>query len=136
MTNTYEKKTLSPLAALTKVTLVVACLAPFRCDAFALPAGPSSKTNQFNLFGAGSTEALHSSTRKTAFLECLELPFDLNPRSEERTKLLNELMDGGGSFANPGSEETFALTAPGVWKVVYAPHMTIMAGLFQGKFSV
>mmetsp|Transcript_30087 Transcript_30087/g.61427 ORF Transcript_30087/g.61427 Transcript_30087/m.61427 type:complete len:179 (+) Transcript_30087:257-793(+) len=136
MTITLEKKTPTPLAALQRAVLIVAFVAPLRCDAFSLPGGPSFQTTQLNLIGAVSTQAVQSSTEKANFLESLELPFDLNPRSEGRTKLLNALMDGGGSFANPGSKETFELTAPGVWRVVYAPHMTIMTGLFQGELSV
>mmetsp|Transcript_4672 Transcript_4672/g.10059 ORF Transcript_4672/g.10059 Transcript_4672/m.10059 type:complete len:243 (+) Transcript_4672:58-786(+) len=80
---------------------------------------------------------------KSKFLEALDpdRPYDLNARSETRTQLLNEVilkgsLPGGGGLSNPGSVRSFSSVAPGTWRVVYAPHMTIMAGLFRGEFSV
>lgn len=70
------------------------------------------------------------------FLESLDLPYDLNMNSHIRTQLLQNLIDhesapGGSGLPKPGSVETFASVAPGTWRVVYAPHMTIAAGLLK-----
>ena len=73
---------------------------------------------------------------KTKFLGSLDRPYDLNEHDENRTNLLNALADSGAGLSNPGSTESFALVAPGVWRVVYAPHMTTIAGFFRGELSV
>lgn len=70
------------------------------------------------------------------FLDSLSLPYELNENNPSRTQLLKKLIEseskpGGSSLANPGGVETFAAVAPGAWKVVYAPHMTIAAGLLK-----
>ena len=75
-------------------------------------------------------------TTKTNFLDALDRPYDLNAHSETRTNLLNALIHSEYGIANPGSKESFASVAPGVWRVVYAPHMTIIASLFRGGLSV
>lgn len=73
---------------------------------------------------------------KTIFLDTLDRPYDLNEHGENRSNLLNALVDSGAGLSNPGSTESFASVAPGVWRVVYAPHMTTIAGLFHGELSV
>jgi hypothetical protein len=73
---------------------------------------------------------------KTSFLDSLDRPYDLNEHGENRSNLLNALVDSGDGLSNPGSTESFASVAPGVWRVVYAPHMTTIAGLFRGELSV
>jgi hypothetical protein len=69
-------------------------------------------------------------------LDALDRPYDLNAHSETRKNLLNALIDSRGGLSNPGSAETFASVAPGIWRVVYAPHMTIIASLVRGELSV
>ena len=100
------------------------------CDAFA----PKSRRaiTKVSLQAA----SLVGEQAKSQFLESLDEPYDLNQRSETRTQLVNDIIDKCNGITNPGSQESFAAVAPGVWRVVYAPHMTIMAGLFQGEFSV
>lgn len=73
---------------------------------------------------------------KTKFLDSLDRPYDLNEHGENRTNLLNALIDSGAGLSNPGSTGSFASVAPGIWRVVYAPHMTTIAGLFHGELSV
>lgn len=70
------------------------------------------------------------------FLESLDFPYELNKHNSLRTDLLQNLIDGGVTpggtcLPNPGSVDTFSVVAPGTWRVVYAPHMTIAAGLLQ-----
>ena len=78
----------------------------------------------------------NGNTAKTIFLDALDRPYDLNAHSETRTNLLNALIDSRAGLSNPGSAETFASVAPGIWRVVYAPHMTIIASLVRGELSV
>jgi len=40
------------------------------------------------------------------------------------------------SIQNPGLKQSFNVVASGKWKVIYAPHMTTIAGLFGGAFDV
>ena len=75
-------------------------------------------------------------TTKSKFLQSLDIPYDLNKGSKERTKLLNDVIDTGGGLSNPGSQQSFKSVAPGSWRVCYAPHMTFMSGLARGEFSV
>ena len=75
-------------------------------------------------------------TTKSKFLQSLDIPYELNKGSKERTKLLNDVIDAGGGLLNPGSQESFESVATGSWRVCYAPHMTFMSGLARGEFSV
>jgi carboxymethylenebutenolidase len=77
-----------------------------------------------------------ASTAKGRFLESLDRPYDLNQGRKERTGLLNDLIQNGDGIQRPGSRESFMPVAPGRWRVIYAPHMTTMAGLAGGEFSV
>jgi len=78
----------------------------------------------------------YSVDTKSKFLQSLDIPYDLNKGSKERTKLLNDVIDTGGGLSNPGSQQSFKSVAPGSWRVCYAPHMTFMSGLAGGEFSV
>jgi hypothetical protein len=93
---------------------------------------------------------------KVSFLECLDSQDTLNLSSKSRSALLDKLIadkvtvsredwksssvasaeSGVQSLSNPGSKESFEIVAPGNWKVIYAPHMTTMAGLGRGSFDV
>lgn len=90
----------------------------------------------------GSSSALHSA--KDDFLQSLLRSDTLNEGTKERTILLNEMIDskrtvdvqtvlsdGGNDLSaqDPGSLSSILPIAPGVWKVVYAPHMTTIAKL-------
>jgi len=77
-----------------------------------------------------------ASTVKSRFFNSLDCVNDLNKASKERTELLNDIIEKGDSVSNPGSRESFMPMAPGRWRVIYAPHMTTMAGLAGGQFSV
>ena len=73
---------------------------------------------------------------RVQFLESLDLPYELNKNNPTSTNLLQKLVHdglkpGGNNLSNPGKVEMFAAVAPGTWKVVYAPHMTIAAGLLK-----
>ena len=68
---------------------------------------------------------------RSDFLESLDLPYELNLNNPIRTWLLQKLVDRKTGLPNPGSVGTFAKVAPGTWRVVYAPHMTIAARAFK-----
>lgn len=40
------------------------------------------------------------------------------------------------SLKHPGQLSTFSKVATGTWKVIYAPHMTKISGVFGGRFDV
>ncbi|KAL7528827.1 hypothetical protein ACHAWF_002724 [Thalassiosira exigua] len=116
--------------------LVASVLAP--CDSL-VPAPRGARTKENIAFGVSpkaQATATEGQPTKAKFLGELDRPYDLNERTKTRTSLLDDIITQGAGLPNPGSEESFALAAPGVWKVCYAPHMTTMAGLFQGEFSV
>lgn len=96
-------------------------------------------------------------TDKDAFLASLDTLDSLNDATKERTGLLNSLIENKNevrdlarpstsslssssssspSLERPGSVEAFMDVAPGTWSVVYAPHMTTMAGLVGGSLGV
>lgn len=106
---------------------------------------------------ASSSTELRVGTNKQMFLQYLDTLNTLNQASKERTQLLNKMIsekvttkdpdnslttseaDGirqTASLENPGLENTFSAVAPGTWKVIYAPHMTTIAGIAGGKFDV
>lgn len=111
-----------------------------------------------NLFTiASSSTELRVGTNKQMFLQSLDTLNTLNQASKERTQLLDKMIsekvttkdlnnaltinseDGiipTASLENPGLENTFSSVAPGTWKVIYAPHMTTIAGIAGGKFDV
>eukprot|EP01082_Thalassiosira_pseudonana_P006434 g6053.t1 g6053 contig20:696970-697845(+) len=88
------------------------------------------------LCGVRSTHLAAEDSAKNRFLESLDNQYDLNQSSVLRTQLLNDLIVDGNGLANPASNAAFAPVASGVWRVVYAPHITTIAGLFGGEFSV
>lgn len=90
----------------------------------------------------GSSYALHST--KNDFLQSLSRFDTLNEGTKERTQLLDDMIDSKRtvdvqtvlsdkdddlSVQDPGSLSSILPIAPGVWKVVYAPHMTTIAKL-------
>jgi hypothetical protein len=77
-----------------------------------------------------------ATTSKADFFDALDRPYDLNGGSGARTSLLEDVVRGAGGLADPGSLGSFAPVALGVWSVVYAPHMTTIAGLFGCELSV
>lgn len=128
--------------------ILCAILAIASCDAFvpvsvetavaASSVGVGEQTTRTNFLAAldRPASAIGEQTTRTKFLDVLDKPYDLNKRTDTRTQLLNDVINKENGLPNPGSLESFASVAPGVWRVVYAPHMTIMAGLFQGELSV
>ncbi|KAL7536890.1 hypothetical protein ACHAXR_007464 [Thalassiosira sp. AJA248-18] len=116
-------------------TLFFAIVAFVACDAFA-PAPHRKRTKAAAIQQAHANEAVTGEKTREKFLGTLDRPYDLNTRSELRTQLLNDVIANGAGLPNPGSQESFGSVAPGSWRVCYAPHMTIMAGLFQGELSV
>lgn len=92
------------------------------------------------LYQASSLEAATATPEtdaKSTFLQSLDPTVGLiNDGSSTRTQLLNNVLEQGAGLPNPGSLASFASVAPGTWRVVYAPHMTTMAGLARGRFSV
>ncbi len=93
---------------------------------------------------------------KSIFLDSLDKTDSLNLATKLRTSLLHNMIDNkvnvasnkwkegeedsssssSKSLQKPGLQETFNLVSEGNWKVIYAPHMTTIAGLFGGKFDV
>lgn len=126
-----RRRTILSLLIVSNVTLLVAALTS---------PSPTSSSR---------TSALND---KDAFLQSLEFDDRLNQPSKERTSLLNRMIankrvtsnlslprannddTSALSLENPGS--SFDSVAPGCWKVIYAPHMTTIAGLFGGEFRV
>ena len=85
---------------------------------------------------AKMTTARAAASEKSDFVDALDRPYDLNVGSDARTSLLDGVVLGGGGLVDPGSRASFATVAPGVWRVVYAPHMTTIAGLLGCELSV
>eukprot|EP00956_Cyclotella_meneghiniana_P000403 scaffold473_cov112-Cyclotella_meneghiniana.AAC.1 len=105
------------------------------CDAFLQPSQIVKPTQRHDVQRFATTKP------RDEFLDSLDLPYELNANSPARTRLLQNLIDfgatpGGVNLSKPGSAEAFESVAPGTWKVVYAPHMTIAAGLLKGEFKV
>ena len=105
---------------------------PARTSRSASSAGGGSGDLQTATAAATATTA----TPKSDFFDALDRPYDLNGGSVARTGLLDGVVRGGGGLVDPGSRGSFAPVAPGVWRVVYAPHMTTIAGLFGCELSV
>jgi len=105
------------------------------CDAFTTGVCRSRFVVATSTHLSSSAIEEHTTT-KSKFLQSLDIPYDLNKGSKERTKLLNDVIDTQDGLSNPGSQESFASVAPGSWRVCYAPHMTFMSGLARGEFSV
>jgi len=100
----------------------------------------------------------HPQGDKGSFLRSLDSWDSLNAAGGDRSALLDtliknrrevdQIMDddstvgkkderkGSPSLRRPGSCEAFSVVAPGTWDVIYAPHMTFMAGLAGGEFQV
>ena len=100
------------------------------CDAFLQPSQIVKPTQRHDVQRFASTKP------RDEFLDSLDLSYELNANSPARTRLLQNLIDfgttpGGVNLSKPGSSEAFESVAPGTWKVVYAPHMTIAAGLLK-----
>jgi len=108
----------------------------------------SSLASPFYASGVSRASKLND---KDTFLQSLDFDDRLNQPSQERTALLNRVIankqevssslssaskDGTSalSLQNPGS--SFGSVAPGRWRVIYAPHMSTIAGLFRGEFRV
>jgi hypothetical protein len=107
------------------VAILMSCLF-LGCDAF-IRSPQTIHQLQTQRYATSSVGA----AAKSEFLESLKVPYNLNNNNPTRTELLQNLINSGSSLSNPGRAETFSSVAPGSWKVVYAPHMTIMAGLFK-----
>lgn len=96
---------------------------------------------------------------KDVFLESLDRWNTLNIASRERTSLLDKMIQSkqevstlnritssplspkqtsvpSQSLMNPGRLSSFSMVANGTWKVIYAPHMTTISGIFGGTFDV
>lgn len=101
-----------------------------------------------------STEMMMSSDKQD-FLDSLDRKDSLNQATKERSALMQKMIDNkldipannwneekftqssvSASLERPGLRESFNTVAEGNWKVIYAPHMTTIAGLFGGKFDV
>lgn len=107
------------------------------------------RANPLTLFAStASSNADATTTSKNAFLESLDYLDRMNIHNTDRTRLLQDMIDNkveisvdeyvqgttytGVSIQNPASWESMQAVAKGTWKVVYAPHMTIMSNLAGG----
>jgi len=119
-----------------------------KIDSTALGFGLSEIQGLFNMQGQVDNKV---GTNKDKFLQSLSSLDSLNESNSERTRLLENILqekvsDGKSimeeeitptaRLSNPGLSSTFDEVASGKWKVVYAPHMTTIAGLFGGNFDV
>jgi hypothetical protein len=129
------------LAALRVAGIVIGCLQFLKfiksCDAFVGSSRSQLKAQSTVTCRYGpTTRSATGKLPREEFLDYLDLPYELNVNNPVRTQLLQNLIDygsipGGINLSKPGKVETFASVAPGTWKVVYAPHMTIAAGLLK-----
>lgn len=111
-------------------TAILTATATGGSDAFFNPVTPrmaettiaSSPTSS-----SSSSSSVASIRRSINFINTLSKPYDLNADNDLRTKLLNEMIISGESLPNPANQKTFARVAPGLWNVIYAPHMTSIA---------
>lgn len=71
---------------------------------------------------------------KQAFLESLEEDESFNQATKPRTTLLNK-MTTSNPTSQPGSLSSFLPLAPGIWRIVYAPHISTLSGLVGGSFD-
>lgn len=71
---------------------------------------------------------------KTIFLESLETLERLNVATKEQTKMVKDLTQDNPT-SQPGSTEGFQPFAPGLWSVIYAPHISTMSRLVGNGFS-
>jgi hypothetical protein len=121
-----------------------------QCNAFISQSLSTTKVRQVK-----KTERMMSSD-KESFLNTLDVTNTLNGATKERSAMMQKMIDNrldiavekwslaeGGSdvtatksLENPGLKDSFNKVAPGNWKVIYAPHMTTIAGLFGGKLDV
>jgi len=127
------------------------------------PPSSSLELRQTKLHSIHTKDSLslqvHEMTDKNEFLNSLDIINSLNKASKERTMLLQKLIDNkinipwnkwdnddenvidsqsksSKSLDTPGLQEAFQIVSQGTWKVIYAPHMTTIAGLFGGSFDV
>uniref|UniRef100_A0A7S3VGK4 Uncharacterized protein n=1 Tax=Chaetoceros debilis TaxID=122233 RepID=A0A7S3VGK4_9STRA len=119
-----------------------------KVDSTALGFGLSEMQGIFNMQDQVDNKV---GTNKEKFLRSLSSLDSLNESNSERTRLLENILqeklsDGKSimeeeitptpRLLNPGLSSTFDEVASGKWKVVYAPHITTIAGLFGGNFDV
>lgn len=57
-----------------------------------------------------------------------------NEATKQRSRLVAELTKDNPTTA-PGSTKSFSPLAVGTWRIVYAPHISTMGGLFSGSFD-
>lgn len=98
----------------------------------------TTEVKSFGIFSSSSpnTISMVNNKEKVLFINSLDSPSSsssisinnnnkielLNDITEERTNLLSNLIKTNPILL-PGSTESFATIAPGVWKVIYAPHI-------------
>ncbi len=102
---------------------------------------------------SSSLHQLSEKSDKAIFLDSLDEKDTLNAATKTRTNLLQKMIDNKTSVSSvedlipensssskslekPGLQETFNRVSEGNWKVIYAPHMTTISGLFGGRFDV
>lgn len=148
----YKMKRMRIMSAILASASCVAAFDPalFRRRRTTHPARTSTSTSASSASGGAGGGDRRTATKTTAttmtmaraaskkshFVDALDRPYDLNVGSDARTSLLDDVVLGGGGLVDPGSRMSFATVAPGVWRVVYAPHMTTIAGLFGCELSV
>ena len=116
-----------------KILFAIYVLSIHLCDAFA----PAYQSRTILTTQISAVADVGEQSTKSKFIDALDQPFDrITKGSNTRTQLLNDVINEKGGLPNPGSRESFASVAEGVWRVIYAPHMTFMSGLARGEFSV
>jgi hypothetical protein len=71
---------------------------------------------------------------KNRFIQALDNPNAFNIAKKERTQLVAEMIQENPVPA-PGSTSSFAPLAVGKWRIVYAPHISVMGQIFRGSFD-
>jgi len=109
------------------------------------------QTTMSSSTASNDSKTTFTNNDKETFLNSLEHDNKLNKHTNERSFLLRKLLynkqvqpsstftsslSSPNSIQNPGSLESIQTVASGLWKVIYAPHMTTMANIGGGELDV
>lgn len=94
----------------------------------------SSCTDGFFLDSIIGQKNPRVATRKDELLQKLDDPTAFNSATKERTQLVTNMIQENPLVA-PGSTQSFTPIANGKWRIIYAPHISVMGEIFRGKFD-
>jgi hypothetical protein len=82
--------------------------------------------NTASAFFGGIAPNKVAALSKTDFISSLDTLEGINAATKERTRLVQALIRDNPT-PRPGSTESFSKVAPGLWGIVYAPHISTLA---------